>query len=31
MDVIKSSRGGDMLIYQGYSYVKKKTKNGSIR
>ena len=31
MDIIKSSRGGDMLIYQGYSYVKKKTKNGSIR
>ena len=31
MDITKSSRGGDMLIYQGYSYVKKKTKNGSIR
>ena len=31
MDIIKSSCGGDMSIYQGYFYVKKKTKNGSIR
>ena len=31
MEIVKSSRGGDMLLYQGHSYVKKKVKNGSIR
>ena len=23
MEVVKTSKGGDMLMYQGYSYVKK--------
>ena len=28
MEVVKTSKGGDMLMYQGYSYVKKVSKNG---
>ena len=28
MEVVKTSKGGDMLMYQGYSDVKKVSKNG---
>ena len=28
MEVVKTSKGGDMLMYQGYFYVKKVSKNG---
>ena len=31
MEVTKSAKGSDLLLYQGYAYTRKKTSNGWIR